>query len=110
LKIHNFVVISDYLSHDSMAVYTFQHRLIQALKSVVSGLKKIYYFSDGCSSQYKNKQNSLNLRMHFEDFGIIAEWQFFASCHGKGPCDGLGGTIKREAASESLRRVRRDGI
>ena len=29
---------------------------------------------------------------------------FFATSHGKGPSDGVGGTIKREAAKESLRR------
>lgn len=28
----------------------------------------------------------------------MAEWHFFAMSHGKGPYDGIGGTIKREAA------------
>ena len=38
------------------------------------------------------------------DFGIDAEWHFFATSHGKGPCDGVGGTIKRLAARASLQR------
>ena len=29
---------------------------------------------------------------------------FFATSHGKGPSDGVGGTVKREATGESLRR------
>lgn len=39
---------------------------------------------------------------HKSDFGIPAEWHFFPTAHGKGPCDGLGGTVKRSAASASL--------
>ena len=33
-----------------------------------------------------------------------AEWYFFATSHGKGPCDGVGGTVKRLAARTSLQR------
>ena len=33
-----------------------------------------------------------------------AEWHFFATSHGKGPCDGVGGTVKRLAARTSLQR------
>jgi len=31
-----------------------------------------------------------------------AKWSFFATSHGKSPCDGIGGTVKRSAAMESL--------
>ena len=34
-----------------------------------------------------------------------AEWHFFATSHGKGPCDGVGGTVKRLAARASLQRT-----
>lgn len=30
-------------------------------------------------------------------FGVNAVWNFFESGHGKGPCDGIGGTSKRTA-------------
>ena len=42
--------------------------------------------------------------MHSHDFGIEATWSFFATSHGKSPCDGIGGTVKRSTAMESLRR------
>ena len=58
---------------------------------------KITYFSDGCAAQYKNCKNLINLCYHKEDFGIPAEWHFFATSHGKDPCDGVKGTVKREA-------------
>lgn len=108
--VFNFVIISDYLEHNSLAVYAFQHKLLEALMKIIPNLLKVYYFSDGAASQYKNRQIALNLRMHFKDFKIVAEWHYCASCHGKGPCDGVGGRIKREARLESIRRVGREGI
>ena len=42
---------------------------------------------------------------HSKDFGMSAEWHFFPTSHGKGPCDGLGGTLKRLAARASLQKV-----
>jgi hypothetical protein len=70
------------------------------LKENVPNISKIYYFSDGVS-QYKNKNNIINLCHHNTDFGINAEWHFFTS-HGKNPCDGVGGIFKRLAARSSL--------
>jgi hypothetical protein len=66
--------------------------------------KKIIYFSDGCAGQYKNCKNFIILCHHKEDFGTKAEWNFFATSHGKGPCDGVGETVKRLAAKASLQR------
>ncbi|CAH0552550.1 unnamed protein product [Brassicogethes aeneus] len=72
------------------------------IKSLSNTAKKIFYFSDGAPQQFKNYKNFVNLYYHKEDFGINAEWHFFASYHGKGPCDGVGGTLKRGAARASL--------
>ena len=99
----SYVIISDCLTHDTVAVYAFQQKLIDHLKQVLP-VRKVYYFSDGAASQYKNRKNFLNLAHHFEDFGVEAEWHFFATSHGKGPCDGVGGTVKRLAARASLQR------
>ncbi len=41
---------------------------------------------------------------HNEDFELSAEWHFSATSHGKGACDGFGGTVKRLAARTSLQR------
>ena len=72
--------------------------------------KKIIYFSDGATSQYKNRKNFVNLCLHKDDFGISAEWHFSATSHRKGACDGLGGTVKRLAARVSLQRPYNDQI
>lgn len=46
-----------------------------------------------------------NLFYHEKDFGVPAEWNFFAASHGKGPSDWLGGTLKRLATRASLQGV-----
>ena len=72
--------------------------------------KKVFYFSDVCAGQYKNCKNFMNLCHHSVDFGFEAEWLFFATSHGKGPCDGVRGLLKRMATKASLQRPYQDQI
>lgn len=95
-------VISDCLQHDTVTVHRFQNDVLSHLRKIAPQVSKISYFSDGASSQYKNFKNFANLVYHHHDFGFEAEWHFFATSHGKNVCDGVGGTIKREAAKASL--------
>ena len=99
----SFVVISECSNHDVIAVHLFQTKLMDFLKGKFE-TDKIIYFSDGCAAQYKNCKNFVNLCHHEEDFGLKSEWHFFATSHGKGPCDGVGGSVKRLAARANLKR------
>lgn len=91
LKHKSILVISQCLTHNTVAVHLFQRKVIQLLKELFDEApKKIFYFSDGCAAQYKNKKNFINLCYHKEDFEIDAEWHFFETSHGRGPSDGLG--------------------
>ena len=103
LKEISFVVISDHLLHNTLVVHYFQSKLIKFLKEIMS-FKKVIYFSDGAASHYKNRKNFINLANHEADFGMPADWHFFATSHVKGPCDGVGGALKRLAARASLQR------
>lgn len=100
----NYVVISDCLKHDSASVHLFITKLVKFLEGKFQVIKKLYYFSDGCAGQYKNRKNFANVYFHKADFGYDCEWHFHATSHGKGPCDGLGGTLKRCATRVSLAR------
>lgn len=100
----SYVIISDCLKHDSVAVYLFITKLIKFLESKFKVITKLYYFTDGCAGQYKNRKNFLNVYFHKIDFGYDCEWHFHATSHGKGPCDGIGGTLKRCATRASLAR------
>ena len=68
-------------------------------------MSKNSYVSDGFPNQYKNVYNFQTICFHESDFGIPCEWIFFATSHGKSPCDGLGGTTKRLTTSASLQHT-----
>lgn len=62
---------------------------------------KVIFKSDGAAAHYKNKKNA-SLCNFKKIHGLEAEWHFFATSHGKGPCDAIGGTLKRMAKRASL--------
>ena len=61
---------------------------------IVPSTKVIHFWTDSPTSQHCKK--SLYIIAHHEElFGISAAWNYFEAGHGKGPCDGVGGTTKR---------------
>ena len=58
----------------------------------------------------KATKNFLNLTFHKQDFGFDAARNFFTAGHGKSPCDGFGGAIKRKVTTESLSRTKTSAI
>jgi hypothetical protein len=104
LEHRNICVVSDVKEHSTVTVFSFLKVVIRQLQADFPGIKKIHYFTDGCAGQYKNKNNFINLCHHEEDFGLEADWNFFATSHGKSACDGIGGTVKRLLTKASLQR------
>ena len=102
LGVDSHCIISDTTQHTTSTVYAFLKTLLEGLKVKYPAIKKVRYFSDGCAGQYKNRFNLINLCFHQEDFGLMAEWNFFATSHGKTACDGIGGTAKRLTLKASL--------
>ena len=70
------------------------------------------FHSYGASCILHEVQDKSAARKNFGHgwFGISAEWHFSATLHGKGSCDGLGGTVKRLGARASLQRPYNDQI
>ncbi|CAF3774578.1 unnamed protein product [Rotaria sp. Silwood1] len=58
--------------------------------------------SDGAPAHFKNHLNMINLMHHKDDFNIEACWTFSATGHDKGPCDGIGATVKSSASRSIL--------
>ena len=102
VKCLSMCVISDCLRHDTTTVHAFVSNVLAHLKKELPNITKVIYFSDGAASQYKNYKNFSNVCNHENDHGLKAEWHFFATSHGKSPCDGIGGTVKRLVARASL--------
>ena len=94
--------ISDYLKRNQTAVHCFLSKLLTTICSKHPHLQNIKYFSDGAISQYMNYKSLVDLMFYEYDHQLKAEYHFFATSHGKSPCDGISGTIKREAALASL--------
>ena len=58
--------IPDDNNNDTNSVYKIQIILVHYLPIV----DKIFYFSDGCTEQYKNRKNFINLCHHQLDFNM----------------------------------------
>lgn len=105
LKSRSLCIISDCMAHTSLQVAVFQAEIVKEIKNTLPFVEKLYYFTDGAGGQYKNRKCFANLSKHKEDYGLDAEWHFFATSHGKSPCDGVGGTVKRCVRRASLQRT-----
>lgn len=75
----------------------FIKEIVKDVKLLDPEIKCIHYWTDSPTSQYRNKTIFHLVANHQETFGIDAKWNFFEAGHGKGPCDGLGGSTKRLA-------------
>lgn len=92
---YSFAIISNDLSHSKYSVYAFIKEIVHQLQTKSKNVNKIIIFSDGCAAQFKNRYTLSNLCHMEHDCGVGAEWNFFATSHGKGAVDAVGGLIKR---------------
>lgn len=90
----SFAVVSDEMQHGKEAVWVFMRAVLLKIKEQCPQVKCVKIFSDGAASQFKNKFTLSNLLFFGEDFQLTAEWNFFATSHGKGAVDGVGGKLK----------------
>jgi hypothetical protein len=68
-------------------------------------MRSISIWTDGPGSQFKNAQMVAFAKQLRENFSLdFLIWNFFATSHGKGPCDSLGGALKRMAKQTVLSR------
>ncbi|KAJ8677797.1 hypothetical protein QAD02_013584 [Eretmocerus hayati] len=102
LKHRSLAIISDNLAHDTYSVHQYQKIIIEYLKKNFELVTNIFYVTDGASQHFKNKSNFTYLVAHEKDFGVVAEWHFHATAHGKGACDGVGANLKRGAKQATL--------
>lgn len=96
LEHQSIVFVSAVLNHNAAMVTLILDKVIELAKDFVNNLEAIHFWTDSPTSQYRNKtifnyMDKLCLK------NIKSSWQYFESGHGKGPCDGIGGTTKRNA-------------
>lgn len=89
------VYVTDDTSHSKYCVLVFLNEIISCMKMQLPDLKSIKIFSDGCAAQFKNRWILSLMSTGQYLFDVNLSWNFFASGHGKGAVDGIGGTVKR---------------
>ena len=73
-------------------------QFITEVKEILPNLEMVHYMTDSPTSQYRNKRIFSIVAQHDTIFpGIRSSWLYFEAGHKKGPCDGVGGTVKRVA-------------
>lgn len=88
-------IVSDDLNHTKYSVYTYMQFIFGCLKEKYASIETIDIFSDGASSQFKQRYLFSNLHSWEMEHDVKLSWNFFATSHGKGVVDGIGGTVKR---------------
>ncbi|CAH2101692.1 unnamed protein product [Euphydryas editha] len=95
---NSFCTISSSNCHQPAAIWTHLHPILQWVRNKHEAVDTVHFFSDGPSTQYRQKQNFYLLCTKYFDYGFAATtWSFFEAGHGKGPADGIGGFLKRTA-------------
>lgn len=85
------VFVSNNLCHTKDTIVTYLWKLIS---TVPASLKILKIWSDGPSSQFKNKFMAALIERLEDCFKIKIYWNYFAASHGKGCVDGIGATAK----------------
>jgi hypothetical protein len=88
-------IASDNLEHTSSTTDMYMREVFNYISREFNHISNVIVWSDGAPSHFKNKFTIANLLNLERDYKIKIQWNFFATSHGKSPCDGIGGNIKR---------------
>ena len=92
-KIHATILASDNLIHGKETIGPYIDYL---LSTFPKSIKTVSLWSDGPPSQFKNKFIVSLIPVLEKKYDISIRWNYFATSHGKGPVDGIGGSVKRQ--------------
>lgn len=92
-ELHPIVLVSDNLVHAKETVVAY---MSQVLEQVPESVTEVSIWSDGPASQFKNRFIAESLKVLQHKCGKKLTWNYFATSHGKGPVDGIGGSLKRQ--------------
>ena len=95
IKSQLYAFVSDYKQHDKYCVHVCLHHILEDMRAKTK-YNRVHLLSDGAASQFKQKYNLCNLT-YLKQQGIEPSWHFFATSHGKGAVDRVGGEVKRRA-------------
>ncbi|KAL0860169.1 hypothetical protein ABMA27_010476 [Loxostege sticticalis] len=92
----SFASLSDNTCHEPHAIWAHLMPILRYSKNMNQQRKTIHFFSDGPSSQYRQKKNFFLLSLFTAKLGLsYSTWSFSEAGHGKSIADGIGGSMKR---------------
>ena len=104
-KCESFLCVSDSQDKGKCATYTNLLKLAHAIKDKDLG-KHLVLYSDGPSSEFKNRFVQKIITDLKKELNVDIFWKYFATSHGKGVVDGIGGNAK---ACVRARLLSKDG-
>jgi hypothetical protein len=97
-KVQFFCGVSYSLQHDPISVWAHLNPILKKIREEHPDVDTLQFFSDGPTSQYKQKLNFyLFSTEQFEHGFKKGYWNFHTAGHGKGIPDGIGASLKRSA-------------
>ena len=88
------VVVSNQTTHERNVAFACNNKVIQIIQQYVPSLNRVFFWSDGCSSQFRSQYVFRSLSYYPDNLKIT--WDYGEAHHFKGPHDGSGGTVKRK--------------
>ncbi|CAK1591552.1 unnamed protein product [Parnassius mnemosyne] len=82
--------------HNPESIWAHLDPVLNYIKTTYTNVNTIHFFSDGPTTQYRQKKKFYLFTQNIYDYGFShSTWSFFEAAHGKGAADGVGGAIKR---------------
>ena len=106
---NSFVVVTDYMHHDKYMSMISIVKILKLLMIKYPTLDNLHLFSDGAAQHFKqrfffNGVTMLPVALGKEDINFTITYDQFATSHGKGAVDGIGGTSKRGVMARVVSR------
>jgi len=100
------VIVSDSKEHEKRAIAAYCSEVVELVKNDwrLSIINAVNIWTDGPSSQFKNKFIFSLLPKLSVTYSLHVGWNYFTTSHGKDPVDALGGNVKRIAHRQVLSR------
>ena len=90
------VVLSDNMQHNKTTAVIFTDQMLSKMPNWV---QEVWVWTDGPASQFKNRFIVVTMDLLSKHL-IKIRWNYFATSHGKGPVNGVGGTLKHFPADK----------
>lgn len=103
-EVSAYLVVSEDVPKDKATVAAFLYHLLLKLPGINDPNIEEVFWSDGAASEFKSQFIVCTLKYLSKLYNKPLTWKFFATSHGKGVVDGIGGNAKSVVRTKMLRQ------